>query len=176
MTYSFTKPTSKHVFKLATKIWIFYFIVAFGILISFKVLLLLQIEELKEEQEAMKIEQEHIKQTTEKLSKEGERLHYELGVVTQVKNRDEKLRQQIENILNMIPDQVAISEIKFENNRLFIRGITSSKEVFETSLQSQLRAIYSSSEANFYQLSSGWFNFESISQTDKDNGLIERIE
>ncbi|RDU72504.1 hypothetical protein CQA66_04100 [Helicobacter aurati] len=176
MTYSFTKPTTKHIFKLATKIWVFYIGVALGILIYFRVFLLLQIEDLKEEQELMKIEQEYIKKANDTLTKEGERLYYELDVVSQIKNHDEKLRTQIQNILNMIPNQVAISEIKFENNRLFIRGITASKELFETSLQSQLRAVYSKSEASFYELPSGWYNFESVSQTSDDDGLLQRIQ
>lgn len=174
MTYSFTKATSKHILKPATKIWGFYFILAFGILIGFRVHLLMQVEDLKEMQNILKAEQEQIVETTDSLIKEGERLYYELGVTTKIKQRDEKLRQQIENILNMIPDKVAISEIRFENNRLFMRGITASRELFETSLQSQLRAIYTTSNASFYELPSGWLNFESISQTD--DGLIDRVD
>ncbi|STQ85276.1 hypothetical protein LS73_001320 [Helicobacter muridarum] len=174
MKYSFTKPISKHIFKLATKVWVFYFIVAFGILMYFRVILILQIEDLKEDQELMRVEQEHIKRSTEALAKEGERMYYELDVITQVKNQDEKLRQQIGNILNMIPAQVAISEIRFDNDRLFMRGLTSSKEIFETSLQSQLRAVYSKSESNFYELPSGWYNFESVSQTMEGDGLLQR--
>ena len=50
MTYSFTKATSKHILKPATKIWGFYFILAFGILIGFRVHLLMQVEDLKEMQ------------------------------------------------------------------------------------------------------------------------------
>ncbi len=176
MTYSFTKATSKHVLKPVTKIWAFYFIIAFGILVVFKVNLLLQIESLKESQENMKAEQKRILKTTQSLEKEGERLHYELGVASQIKNRDEKLRTQIKNIINMIPQGIQISEIKFDNQILFIRGTTISKELFETSLQSQLRTIYSMSNASFYELPSGWLNFESISQTIGDDGLIERID
>ncbi len=176
MTYSFTKATSKHVLKPATKIWAFYFVLAFGILIVFKVNLLLQIESLKESQESMKAEQELIANKTASLEKEGERLHYELGIASQITNRDEKLRTQIKNIIDMIPQGIQISEIKFDNNVLFMRGITISRELFETSLQSQLRTIYTTSNASFYELSSGWLNFESISKTADNDGLIERID
>ena len=54
MTYSFTKATTKHVLKPATKIWGFYFILAFGILIVFKVQLLLQVRESKRNTESSK--------------------------------------------------------------------------------------------------------------------------
>lgn len=176
MKYSFTKPISKHIFKLATKIWVFYFIVAFGILMYFRVVLVLQTEDLKEDQELMRVEQEYIKQLNNVLAKENERLYYELDVITQIKDQDEKLRQQIRNILNMIPEQVEIHEIRFDNNRLFIRGLTSSKEIFENLLQSQLRAVYSKSESSFYELPSGWYNFESISQTAENDGLLQRTK
>lgn len=176
MTYSFTKPTSKHIFKPVTKIWGFYFAISFGILIGFNIFLSAQIEGLKEQREIMKLEQEHVRLSTEALVREGERLNYELGVIKYVRNKDDKLRKQIENILNMIPNQVAISEIKFENNRLFMRGIAASKEVFETSLESQLRSIYSKSESSIYALPSGWYNFESISQTSEGDGLLQRID
>ncbi len=176
MTYSFTKATPKRVLKPATKIWAFYFILAFGILVGFKVKLLLQIEALKETQIAAKAEQERIVQSTKALEQEGERLHYELGVAQKIANRDEKLRMQIQNIIAMIPQGVQITTIRFENNQLFMRGTTISKELFETSLQSQLRTIYARSNASFYELPSGWFNFESISQTLADDGLIERID
>lgn len=175
MTYSFTKPTSKHVLKPATKAWIFYFILAFCVLVGFKIKLGLQIEELQATQQRLKAEQESIVAKTDSLVKQGERLHYELGVTTAIKDHDEKLRQQIQNILDMIPEKVAIHEIKFENNRLFMRGITASKELFETSLQSQLRAIYTTSNATFYELPSGWYNFESVSITDDANALDNRI-
>ena len=174
MTYSFTKPTSKHILKAATKIWGFYFILAFGILSVFRIHLLQEVDESKIMQEAMKAEQERVVNSTNNLVKESERLYYELGVTKEIKERDEKMRLQIENILNMIPQDVVISEIRFENNSLFMRGQTTSQELFETSLQSQLRAIYSKSDATFYQLPSGWLNFESISQTTE--GLTERID
>ena len=85
MTYSFTKATSKHILKPATKIWGFYFILAFGILIGFRVHLLMQVEDLKEMQNILKAEQEQIVETTDSLIKEGERLYYELGVTTKIK-------------------------------------------------------------------------------------------
>lgn len=176
MTYSFTKATSKHVLKPATKIWIFYFILAFGILIIFKVQLLLQVQNLKETQELAKAEQERIIQTTKDLEQASERLYYELEVAQKINVRDEKLRMQIQNIIAMIPQGVQITTIRFENNQLFMRGTTISKELFETSLQSQLRTIYASSNTSFYELSSGWLNFESISQTLNDDGLVERID
>ena len=176
MTYSFTKATPKHVLKPATKIWAFYFILAFGIMIAFKIQILLQIENLKETQNAAKAEQERIVQKTKSLEQESERLYYELGVTQKITNRDEKLRMQIQNIIAMIPQGVQISTIKFDNNQLFIQGTTISKELFETSLQSQLRTIYASSNASFYELPSGWFNFESISQTLSNDGLIERVD
>ncbi|EEO23081.1 MAG: hypothetical protein SPJ83_06065 [Helicobacter sp.] len=176
MTYSFTKATTKHVLKPATKIWGFYFILAFGILIVFKVQLLLQVENLKETQNLAKAEQERIIQSTKNLEQESERLYYELEVAQKINVRDEKLRMQIQNIIAMIPQGVQISTIRFENNQLFMRGTTISRELFETSLQSQLRTIYARSNASFYELPSGWLNFESISQTLSDDGLIERID
>lgn len=176
MTYSFTKPTSKHVLKPATRIWGFYFILAFSILIVFKVQLLLQVENLKATQNELKEEQDKIIQSTKNLEKESDRLYYELEVTQKIDIRDEKLRMQIQNIINMIPQGVQITTIRFDNNELFMRGTTISKELFETSLQSQLRTIYARSNASFYELPSGWLNFESISQTLSDDGLIERID
>lgn len=176
MTYSFTKATPKHVLKPATKIWTFYFVLAFAVMIAFKVELLLQIENLKETQDATKEEQERIVQQTKALEQESSRLYYELGVTQKIANRDEKLRMQIQNIIAMIPQGVQISTIRFDNNQLFIHGTTISKELFETSLQSQLRTIYSTSNASFYELPSGWFNFESVSQTLAGDGLMDRID
>lgn len=176
MTYSFTKATPKHVLKPATKIWAFYFILAFGILVGFRVHILLDIEDLKEKQTLAKAEQERILAQTKDLEKEGERLHYELGVAKKITGRDEKLRKQIENIIAMIPDGVQITTIRFDNSQLFMRGKAMSRELFETSLQSQLRTIYARSNASFYELPSGWVNFESVSQTLGDDGLIDRID
>ena len=97
-------------------------------------------------------------------------------IAKKIKNRDEKLRVQIENILRMIPDKVQISEIEFDNQVLTMRGIAASRELFKTSLESQLRAIYNTSDTTFYELPSGWVNFESVSRTSANDGLINRIE
>ena len=115
-------------------------------------------------------------QSTKNLEQESERLYYELEVAQKINVRDEKLRMQIQNIIAMISQGVQISTIRFENNQLFMRGTTISRELFETSLQSQLRTIYARSNASFYELPSGWLNFKFISQTLSDDGLIERID
>lgn len=174
MTYSFTKPVSKHVLKPATKIWAFYFVVAFAILFYFRIHLIEQTDESKALQDSMKAQQDKIVKSTNDVVEESKRLYYELGVTTKVKERDLKLRMQIENILAMIPDNVVVEEIRFTNNSLYMKGQTISQELFETSMQGQLRAIYSSSNASFYQLPSGWYNFESISKTT--DGLEDRVD
>ena len=46
-----------------------------------------------------------------------------------------------------------------------MRGLTPSKEVYKFLLEAPLRAVFTQTRVEFYPLTSGWFNFVSVSKT-----------
>ncbi|PAF48792.1 hypothetical protein BKH43_07770 [Helicobacter sp. 13S00401-1] len=176
MTYSFTKAKSKSVLKIATKIWIPYIIVSVIILLAFKFILDLQILNLQKNYEHIRQAETKTLANISKLQSAEERLEYEGGFIKNIDLKDAKLTKAFLGILNLIPSQIRISEIKVSGGEVFIKGITPSKELFLNSLQTQLKSIFDDSKSSFVELGSGWYNFESVSTLKNNISLQERIE
>ncbi|PAF43284.1 hypothetical protein [Helicobacter sp. 11S02629-2] len=176
MTYSFTKAKSKSVLKLATKIWIPYIIVAIVILFAFKFVLGIQTLALQKDYERIRHADAQTLSNISKLQHAEDRLAYEGQFIKDIDLKDAKLTKAFLGILNLIPSQIRISEIKISGGEVFIKGITPSKELFLNSLQTQLKSIFDNSKSSFVELGSGWYNFESVSTLRNNANFQNRIE
>ncbi len=80
------------------------------------------------------------------------------------------LKESVNNLFELVPDQITLNSIKLEKNMLVLKGITPSKEVYNFLMAVPLKSIFTTSEAEFYQLPNGWYNFMSV------NKLLEETE
>ncbi|MFP4332737.1 MAG: hypothetical protein ACLFQJ_05500 [Campylobacterales bacterium] len=173
MRYSFITPQEKKIFQDNTKVWMGLFALSIMMLLVFNFFLSYKqsdMELLKEENEL--IEKEFVQKIAS-----GREL---LETLNKDKNFGEKvltdndvLKESLENLFELIPDQITVNETRMESDTLVIKGITPSKDVYEFLLAVPLKSIFSSSKATFYRLPNGWYNFISINKVDEEEVFFE---
>lgn len=165
MTYSFIQPKPKAIFKRATKIWCAYTLLAVACIFGFTEVISYQktqkIMEYAKTQDA--IQETRLKSVV--VRDYIERLNYEIKVGERVQAQNQRLKDALANLFNLIPDQITVRSMEVEYNTLVMKGLTPSREVYKFLLEAPLRAIFTQTRVEFYPLASGWFNFVSFSKT-----------
>ncbi len=165
--YSFTLAKPKHIFSKIVRIWWFYIFIALILMLGFCLNLDRQIERYSKKTQIMLGRQAFYQEQIDKIGKDYARLNYELNVSKNTQVDNEIIRNVIDNLLELIPDQITINLVEIQQDSLVIRGMTPSKEVFRYLLQDPLRAIFGESHVSFYRLSNGGYKFVSRSKTSK---------
>ena len=101
------------------------------------------------------------------INKNIERLKYEANLDNINKNYNNAVQQSLLNLFALIPDQITITQIKLEEEKLTLKGITPTRELYSFLLQAPLRSIFTTSRVDFFTLTNGWFYLTSISVFNK---------
>nr|WP_317404407.1 hypothetical protein [uncultured Helicobacter sp.] len=173
MAYSFIQPKPKSIFKRYTKIWFFYSVLAVVCVLAFAKVL--ERQSVSKVNEQMRIEEEiqSVKIKSIVVKDYIERLDYEIKLGLEIQAQNQALKDGVSNLLKLIPDQITAKSIELNYNALTMRGLTPSKEVYKFLLEAPLRAVFTQTRVEFYPLTSGWFNFVSVS---KANPALKPLE
>lgn len=166
MAYSFIQPKPKSIFKRYTKIWIFYSVLAFVCILVFAAVLERQSIAKVNEQASIEQDIQNVKLETIVVKDYIERLDYEIKLGLEIQAQNQALKDGVSNLLKLIPDQITVRSLELNYNALTMRGLTPSKEVYKFLLEAPLRAVFTQTRVEFYPLTSGWFNFVSVSKTN----------
>lgn len=164
--YSFIRPKPKSIFKRYTKVWIFYTLLAVAVICGFAKVLERQVVGKINEQAKLEQNTQNLKLKTIAVKDYIERLNYEIKLGGDIQTQNQMLKEGVSNLLKLIPDQITARSIELNYNALTMRGITPSREVYKFLLEAPLRAVFTQTRVEFYPLSSGWFNFVSVSRAD----------
>lgn len=164
MNYSFVSPSKKTLLKKVSRIWWGYIFLTLFIFFGFVITLKIQgyfmerktaqamqeqsatLEEIKGFQELQQIEEQRV----------------EFGQF--VANQNGMLKESVENLFDLIPEQITLNKIQMERYQLVLYGTTPSKQIYTFLLEVPLRSIFHQSRADFYLLPNGWYNFVSTSK------------
>lgn len=171
---SFVSAKKKHILSPVSKVWIFYYAVSLAIIAAFVIRLDFQIKGMVIETIEMQKKEALFVSNTNDLQKVKERLELELKVVNNTKVDNVLMRDSLQNLLSIIPEQITLSLIDIKNDVLIIKGNTPSKELFIFLLQDPLKAIFGESKVSFLELSNGTYEFTSQSKTN--NLFIRNID
>ncbi len=167
MKYSFIEPQVKRIFSKIVKIWWFYIFLSLSLVMAFVLNLQIQTDEAIKKSNEMAHKQVFYQEQIQKLQTNKKRLDYELLVIKNDITDNAIIKDAIDNLLNLIPDQITISLIEVQDQSLIIKGNTPSKEVFRYLLQDPLKAIFGESKVSFFMLSNGSYQFVSESFTQQ---------
>lgn len=167
MKYSFTAVQPKRIFSKIVKIWWFYIFLSVFLIGAFSINLKIQTGQSIKNSKDMVQKQDFYYQQIQKVQSNQKRLEYELLVIKDDITDNMLVKDAIDNLLNLIPDQITISLIEIKDQSLVIKGNTPSKEVFRYLLQDPLKAIFGESKVSFFMLSNGGYEFVSESHTEQ---------
>ncbi|MFC3847062.1 hypothetical protein ACFOPX_00730 [Helicobacter baculiformis] len=170
--YSYSKPSTKYMVSLHTKVWIFYMLLAVGLsawmgyfleqrtFISAQQSKIFQVESSIYGRETNILKAKH-QEINKKLKEMAHRAIYTIDIENAIKG-----------VLEIIPDFITIHSITIDYSSLTIKGIVPSKEAFQMSLQQRLNSIFENSQVVFYPMGNGWFKF--ISKNSSTTPFIDK--
>ena len=104
-----------------------------------------------------------IKEYQEMMIIEEEKVQFE----TYIASQNNMLKDSVENLFDLIPEQITLNKIQMEQYQLTLYGTTPSKQIYTFLLEVPLRSIFNQRRADFYMLPNGWYNFVSISKLNQ---------
>jgi hypothetical protein len=79
------------------------------------------------------------------------------------------LKESINNLFDLVPQRITLSEANLLKNGLILYGITPNKDVYNFMLYAPLRSIFNKTYSSFYPDKNGWLRFVSTNYIDKDD-------
>lgn len=163
--YSFIRPQKKHIISKLSKIWIFYVSASVAIIAVYMGV-------VEAEKLYMTIQTEENLQRKQNYQNQIARVQAELATAqdqsafaNQIQAQNARITKTILSLFDLTPDQITLHSIEMHKDRLILKGVTPSKEIYNFLLEAPLRSIFNESRVDFFPLSNGWFNFVSVSRT-----------
>ena len=78
------------------------------------------------------------------------------------------LKDSINNLFDLVPSRIILSEANIMENGLVLYGITPNKDIYNFMLQAPLRSIFHRSYSSFYPEKNGWLRFVSTNYIDEE--------
>ncbi len=168
MQFSYIRPRKKTVFTKDIQLLITFFGVTLSML--FLTYLFLLFREYRFEQNKIDL----IKEKQE-LSADILKMNNHIIYIKKQKNQADKiftknsiLKDSINNLFDLIPTRITLSQAQIMENGLILYGITPNKDVYNFMLQAPLRSIFHRSYSSFYPAQNGWLRFVSTNYIDEE--------
>lgn len=159
--YSFTKPGKKPLFKEDTKLWLIFIVISFFLYLLFALLLVIKAYFFKQDTGKLLKEIDHLKKETIELNLQKEFIYTQKAIQENLNVKNALTKQQIKNLLDLIPDPITLDKFYMDHNKLIIYGITPTKDIYNLLMLPPLQSIFVKTITNFYELPNGWYKFKS---------------
>jgi len=168
MRFSYIKPRKKTVFTKDIQLLFTFFGVTLSMLFLTYMFLLFRDYRFEQNKiDLIKIKQE--------LSADILKMNKHIIYIKKQKNQSEKiftknsiLKDSINNLFDLIPARITLSQAQIMENGLILYGITPNKDVYNFMLQAPLRSIFHRSYSSFYPAPNGWLRFVSTNYIDEE--------
>ena len=167
--YSFTKPKKKSVFKEDTKLWLILIFISLGLYIAFSLFLTLKAFFLQKDANELKQKTASLIQNEKTLNSKKDFIYTQKALYEDIQIKNQLTKQQIKNLLDLIPDPITLERFYIDDNKLIIYGITPTKDVYNMLMLPPLKSIFTKTVTTFYELPNGWFRFKSENYIKSEN-------
>lgn len=173
MIYSFKKPQQKPLLNKLNKLCFNVFIGIISIILIFAVYIKFKQESTYKESMEAKIKSDQVIENIQSIKSDLVLNKQYVELANDIKASNVNLKKSIQNLFDLIPDSIILSEVLMEQKSLLIKGKTPTKDIYNNLLFTPLQSIFETSRTNFIQLESGWYNFTSINTIENSEGFNE---
>ncbi|NLC27239.1 MAG: hypothetical protein GX780_00500 [Campylobacteraceae bacterium] len=173
MSYSFITPKLKPIFSLFSKLWMAFIAFSIAIMVVFDLFIIYGISSHKNQREIQIKTREEYNQKIETNNRQIEYIRHQKAAAETVYASNAVLKDSMQNLFDLVPDQITLSRIIMEKNSLIIYGQTPSKDIFNFLLASPLHSIFHTSNTVFYLNEDGWYRFVSTNKILESDGFNE---
>jgi len=97
-------------------------------------------------------------------------------LVQEVKKANAVLKESIQNMFDLIPDQITLTKVVMEKKSLYLKGYTDSKASYTLLLEPPLKSIFTKTDVKFTKDKKGRMVFESYSTIANEEIAEDRNE
>lgn len=173
MKYSIKDCKQKPFINTFNKLCFGFYVVIIGlIIVATQYVSFYLINEVNNEIKSKNLQVEDILKNTKQLELNLEKEKKYIELINDIKASNINLKKSIKNILELVPDDIVLSEIILNKNDLLISGYTPSKESYNAVFAKALNSIFNTTNTKFIKNKNG-YNFVSTNIIKNSEGFNE---
>ena len=172
MSYSYIRPRTKTIFTKEFQLLITFFSVT--IFMLFSTYLFLTFRDYRFNQDKIDIysQKEEFILSISNINEQIKTIEKQALFSEKIFTKNSVLKDSINNLFDLVPNKIILSEAKIMEKGLILYGITPNKDVYNFMLQAPLRSIFHRTYSSFYPTDNGWLNFVSTNYIEDEEELV----
>ena len=168
MRYSYIKPREKTVFTKDIQLLFTFFGVTLFMLFSTYAFLLFKDYRFESEIKDIVKQKAELRTNISNMNLQIAAVEKQSLFSEKVFTKNSVLKESINNLFDLVPSRITLSEAKIMQDGLILYGITPNKDVYNFMLQAPLRSIFHRTYSSFYPAQNGWLRFVSTNYIDEE--------
>lgn len=168
MRYSYIKAREKTVFTKDIQLLFTFFGVTLFMLFSTYAFLLFKDYRFKSEIDDIAKQKIQLRTNISSMNAQIAVVEKQSLFSEKVFTKNSVLKESINNLFDLVPSRITLSEAKIMQDGLILYGITPNKDVYNFMLQAPLRSIFHRTYSSFYPAENGWLRFVSTNYIDEE--------
>lgn len=167
MRYSYIKPRKKTVFTKDIQLIFTFFGVTLFMLFSTYAFLLFKDYRFMHEMQDITKQKIQLRTDITKMNVQITVIEKQSLFAEKIFTKNSVLKESINNLFDLVPSRITLSEAKIMQDGLILYGVTPNKDVYNFMLQAPLRSIFHRTYSSFYPAKNGWLRFVSTNYIDE---------
>ncbi len=175
MRYSFIKPRKKSLFTPEMKLLFAFFSMSLIMIFSTYGFLIYKDKMFNQEKINIEIEKANLQQNIKEMEASIAYIEQQNLTSSRIFTQNTVLKDSIQNLFDLVPQRITLSQAKLLKNGLVLYGITPNKDVYNFMLHAPLRSIFHRTYSSFYPAEGGWLRFVSTNYMDEEESIDDKV-
>ena len=168
MKYSYIKPRKKTLISSELQLLFSFFTITIFMLMLTYLFLVFKDYRFSQQTQDMIAKKIELENDVATMQSQITFIEKEVLLYERVNTKNSVLKDSIENLFDLVPDRITLTQASLLKNGLILYGVTPNKDVYNFMLQAPLRSIFSETYSSFYPAQNGWLRFVSTNYIDED--------
>ena len=161
--YSYKEPREKPIFDTFTKMWLVFVSLALALVLGYGFYLYSKSSSFSSMIVSKKEQADKLSNSIAKLESNKKSIEEKIYLYNKINRSNRLLKNSMKNLFSLVPDQIVLSKLDMNNNRLKIEGYTVTKSAYKLLLEPPLKSIFTQSKVIFkFDPYIGKYRFTSI--------------
>ena len=168
MKYSYIKPRNKTAFTKEVQLLLTFFSVTLIMLFMTYSFLLFRDYRFDQDKADIIQKQKELNESVSRMDEQIALIEKQSMQAEKIFTKNSVLKDSINNLFDLVPSRITLSEAHIMEDGLILYGITPNKDIYNFMLQAPLRSIFHRTYSSFYPEENGWLRFVSTNYIDKE--------
>lgn len=174
MKFSYVSPRKKSALTQDVQLLLTFFTITLIMLFSTYAFLLYKNYSFNTNKKNIAMQREELEVSLDKMKVDIAYIEKQKIVAERIYTQNTVLKDSINNLFDLVPLRITLSEAQLLKNGLILYGITPNRDVYNFMLQAPLRSIFHKTYSSFYPAENGWIRFMSTNYMNEDEAKYEK--